>query len=464
MLARWAAVAIENARLYEVSERRRHELEKAIRGLEATRDVAVAIGGEISLEHVLELIVKRGRALVGARSLVIMLREADELVVQVQRRARAGHPRGAPAGRRFDLRAGTRTRSPERITDVAARLRIAPREFGVPDAQTALLVPMVYRGHAVGSSPPLTTEQTGRVQRGRRADAAHCSRSVPRRPWRSRRACRPTGCAARWPPPTPSGAAGPGSCTTRRCRASAGCGCCSPRCSPRRTSTRRAARWRRRRSTSNVRSKTCGRSSPSYAPPRWMTSACTPRSRRCWTATASRAEPPSTASLTYPLAPQTTQDMDGEMQTTVYRLLQEALTNITKHARANTVRVLVRQNDGELSIEVQDDGQGFDTSAQSSGFGLLGMNERVALAGGTLSISSDANGTLLAARLPLRPSAPAGNLRCSAGRVVAHSAPAPRGSAPRACCGCARGVSRSCAARGAVCVRSRRSCSRARSA
>jgi len=100
-------------------------------------------------------------------------------------------------------------------------------------------------------------------------------------------------------------------------------------------------------------------------------------------------------------------DMDGETQTTVYRLLQEALTNITKHARANTVRVLVRQNDSELSVEVQDDGQGFDTGAQSSGFGLLGMSERIALAGGTLSIGSDANGTLLAACLPLRPSVPA---------------------------------------------------------
>ncbi len=262
---------------------------------------------------------------------------------------------------------------PERITDVAARLRIAPREFGVPTPQTALLVPMVYRGHAVGCSPRLTTAPTMTCSARTTSRCCAPSRSVPRRRWRSRRACRPTGCAARWPPPTPSGVAGPGSCTTRRCRASAGCGCCSPRCSPRRTSTRRAARWRRRRSTSNVRSKTCGRSSPSYAPPRWMTSACTPRSRRCWTATASRAEPRSTATLTYPLAPQTTQDMDGEMQTTVYRLLQEALTNITKHARANTVRVPVRQNDGELSIEVQDDGQGFDTSAQSSGFGLVGM-------------------------------------------------------------------------------------------
>jgi signal transduction histidine kinase len=100
--------------------------------------------------------------------------------------------------------------------------------------------------------------------------------------------------------------------------------------------------------------------------------------------------------------------MDGEMQTTAYRLLQEALTNITKHARANTVRVVLRQGNGELLIEAQDDGQGFDTSAQSSGFGLVGMSERVGLAGGTLNISSDANGTLLVARLPLRFSAPAG--------------------------------------------------------
>ena len=100
ILADWAAVAIDNARLYETSERRRQEAERAIRGLEATRDVAVAIGGEIALEHVLELIVKRGRALVGARSLVIMLRDGDELVVQ----ASAGHvetmQRRAPADRR----------------------------------------------------------------------------------------------------------------------------------------------------------------------------------------------------------------------------------------------------------------------------------------------------------------------------------------------------------------------------
>src|SRR5271165_1153055 len=129
ILAEWAAIAIENARLYETSERRREELEQAFRGLEATRDVAVAIGGEIQLEHVLELIVKRGRALVNARSLVIMLRDGDELVVH----ASAGHVEG-PRGLRLAIAESTsgqvlRSRRPERISDVASRLRIAAREF-----------------------------------------------------------------------------------------------------------------------------------------------------------------------------------------------------------------------------------------------------------------------------------------------------------------------------------------------
>ncbi|MGA8363873.1 MAG: GAF domain-containing protein, partial [Solirubrobacteraceae bacterium] len=150
ILADWAAIAIDNARVYETSERRRDELEKAFRSLEATRDVAVAIGGEVALEHVLELIVKRGRALVEARSLVIMLRDGQELVV----RASAGHVREMH-GARLPIADSTsgqvlEHRRPERITDVPARLQTAPSEFGVSDAHTALLVPMVYRGEALG--------------------------------------------------------------------------------------------------------------------------------------------------------------------------------------------------------------------------------------------------------------------------------------------------------------------------
>ena len=150
ILADWAAIAIENARLYQTSEHRRAELEKTFRGLEATRDVVIAIGGEISLEHVLEMIVKRGRALAEARSLVIMLREGPELVLA----AGAGHVQGM-RGTRMPIADSTsghvlRAGEPERIDDVTARLRLAPREFGVPDPHTALLVPMIHRGEALG--------------------------------------------------------------------------------------------------------------------------------------------------------------------------------------------------------------------------------------------------------------------------------------------------------------------------
>ena len=80
--------------------------------------------------------------------------------------------------------------------------------------------------------------------------------------------------------------------------------------------------------------------------------------------------------------------LDEDLETTVYRLVQEALTNVAKHARANRVRVTVRESDGELLVEVQDDGAGFDPDAGSHGFGLAGMHERVGLADGTLSIDS----------------------------------------------------------------------------
>jgi signal transduction histidine kinase len=86
----------------------------------------------------------------------------------------------------------------------------------------------------------------------------------------------------------------------------------------------------------------------------------------------------------------------------VYRLVQEALTNVTKHARANHVHVAVTESDGQLLVEVKDDGVGFDPDAGSQGFGLAGMHERVSIAEGTLSIDSGEQGTILKASLPLR--------------------------------------------------------------
>ena len=94
--------------------------------------------------------------------------------------------------------------------------------------------------------------------------------------------------------------------------------------------------------------------------------------------------------------------LDEELEMTVYRLVQEALTNVAKHARASMVRVAIGQSDGALWLEVEDDGSGFDADAKTSGFGLAGMRERVALAGGALEISSAGKGTLVKASLPVR--------------------------------------------------------------
>ena len=68
ILADWAAIAIDNARLYASVEQRRDHLERAVRGLDTTVAIAQALGGETDLSRILELIVKRARALVGARS------------------------------------------------------------------------------------------------------------------------------------------------------------------------------------------------------------------------------------------------------------------------------------------------------------------------------------------------------------------------------------------------------------
>jgi signal transduction histidine kinase len=82
--------------------------------------------------------------------------------------------------------------------------------------------------------------------------------------------------------------------------------------------------------------------------------------------------------------------------------VQEALTNVAKHAGAHSARVAISEADGQLQIEVQDDGAGFDADAVSDGFGLAGMRERVSLAGGVLTLDSGEHGTLVKASLPVR--------------------------------------------------------------
>jgi|SRR5215212_1832578 signal transduction histidine kinase len=95
-------------------------------------------------------------------------------------------------------------------------------------------------------------------------------------------------------------------------------------------------------------------------------------------------------------------ELPAGVDLTAYRLVQEALTNAIKHAKATKAEVLVRYEDGLVELNVVDDGQGAsDGSSESGGHGLVGMRERVTVYGGELEAGPRPNGGFaLKARLP----------------------------------------------------------------
>ncbi len=93
-----------------------------------------------------------------------------------------------------------------------------------------------------------------------------------------------------------------------------------------------------------------------------------------------------------------------EVETTLYRLIQEALTNVVKHAQARTVSILLTRRDSAVSALIEDDGRGFDpTRVRDDALGLVGMRERVGLLGGRLTVEAPSGaGTTLAVEVPVR--------------------------------------------------------------
>ena len=95
-------------------------------------------------------------------------------------------------------------------------------------------------------------------------------------------------------------------------------------------------------------------------------------------------------------------NLPEEHKTCVYRVVQEALHNCQRHARAQNVRIHVQQTPEMLLLSIQDDGRGF-SPARDRGMGLLGMEERVNRLGGTLRVDSrEGEGTMLAVELPMQ--------------------------------------------------------------
>jgi signal transduction histidine kinase len=102
-------------------------------------------------------------------------------------------------------------------------------------------------------------------------------------------------------------------------------------------------------------------------------------------------------------------ELNREQSTAFFRILQEALTNILRHAQASRVNILVEELDGELVLEIRDDGRGI-TEEEITGplsLGLIGMRERTHLVGGRIEITGTAGrGTVLTLRVPIPDGAP----------------------------------------------------------
>ena len=95
--------------------------------------------------------------------------------------------------------------------------------------------------------------------------------------------------------------------------------------------------------------------------------------------------------------------LSPDVETTLYRITQEALTNVVKHAQAKRVSIVLTRRNGSVAAVIEDDGRGFSADSEDNGLGLLGMRERITLVGGRLDVeSSPGSGTTLSIEVPAR--------------------------------------------------------------
>jgi signal transduction histidine kinase len=396
VLADWAAIAIANARLYRAVRERRDELERTMRGLETTTEVSRALGGLTDLERVLELVVKRSRALIDARAAEIALLDGDEFVM------------AAVAGEGMDGFKGTRVAIDDSLAAHVLRTGRLQRFAQVPTdtfayrelgARAAIVTPMSFRNRPVGflvvfdrlhSDRPFNDEDERLLQ----AFAASAATAV----------------------------ATAQNATEEALRRSID------------ASEAERTRWARElhdetlQQLAGLRVLLSGarRSGESER----MSAAIESALEQITTAIGdlrsliTELRPaaldelgikPALETLATRMIQQTDIEIEldveldadvrhaPEVESAVYRIAQEAMTNVAKHARATRIHASVSDRSGDIAVTVRDNGRGFDAHQRSTGFGLLGMRERLALVGGTFELeSAPGAGTVLRATIPTK--------------------------------------------------------------
>jgi signal transduction histidine kinase len=398
-LADWAGIAIDNARMYSTARERQQELERTVEVLETNVEIARAIGATTELEPVLDLIVKRGRALVEACGVALALVRGDEFVV-----THTAGPLGTGLigyrlpweGRSAGLGAqGERDRVPPQLERALT---------GAARAKATLAVPLVFREWLLGVlvafdrdvQGPEFTDDDRRLLRAFAASASIAVASAQR-------------------------------ATQRALHQSI------------EASERERARWARELHDETLQDlgalrvllttarnsrdpeaiataveDAVGRLGEMSGSLRSLISDLRPALldqlglAPALEAMAERVGRDSTmeVGLELDMAYEHGRSPDRlapELELAIYRVVQEGLTNAVKHSGSGRVLVQVVEGETTLEISVHDEGKGFDPSGTYDGFGLTGIRERVAQHGGNLEVvSGPGRGTELRVAIPAR--------------------------------------------------------------
>jgi signal transduction histidine kinase len=400
-LAEFAGVAIDHAGRYSGADAQRSQLMRTVQALDATVQIARAIGDETDLKKILELVAKRGRALVSARGLVIEHERGGEIVVA----AGAGELIPGLIGMTVDAGdslagAALRTSSTLRLEDEPNRARFDRHGLGRLGlhARAGLVVPLIFRGQGHGvlvavdrlKDGPAFTADDQRLLEAFAASAATAiatARSVELERASQRLAA----------------------------------------------AEQERARWARELHDETLQNLAALRIGLAVELRKGSLDGLTEIVHEA--VDQLESEISNLRSLITALRPIVLDDVgvhaaiedlaerarrdglevelridlgDGragrhttDVETTLYRITQEALTNARKHGGAGQVLVEIQDHDHYVHLSVRDDGRGFDPRAKATGFGLHIMGERAELLGGTLEIdSAPGRGTQITVDLP----------------------------------------------------------------
>jgi signal transduction histidine kinase len=402
-LAEFAGVAIDHARRYTGTSERRAELERAVSALEATTQLARVVGGETDLGVILELVAKRGRALVSARVLLIELVRGQELMVA----AGAGEvPEGligrCLAGVDTVARQAMQARSTQSLREDLNRARFSEHGIGSlgVEAIDGLVVPLVSRGSAHGvlvaidrlEEGPAFTENDARLLEAFAASAATAvalGQTIASERQRQRIAAAEAE-RQRW---------------ARELHDET-----LQTLSALRLGLSRAERSDESAIVDEAIRRAVGQLEEGIANLRALITDLRPAALDelgLQAAIEALVERPRhsidvdlSVELAYERGIQPTRHIP-EVEAAVYRIIQEALTNACHHGGAQRAVIEVREDAASVHLSVRDDGSGFDPAGEHEGFGLLGMRERVDLLGGELVVeSARGRGATVRARIP----------------------------------------------------------------